>query len=57
MGDQAENLRQQIYRSSNKRNHAKTISFVSGKGGVGKSNISLNFAIEMQQRGKKSFNH
>ncbi|TXL67699.1 MinD/ParA family protein [Cerasibacillus terrae] len=53
MGDQAENLRQQIYRSSNKRNHAKTISFVSGKGGVGKSNISLNFAIEMQQRGKK----
>lgn len=55
MGDQAENLRQQIYRSSNKRNHAKTISFVSGKGGVGKSNISLNFAIEMQQRGKKKF--
>lgn len=52
MHDQAENLRQQL--DSVKQHHlAKTISFVSGKGGVGKSNIALNFAIELQNRQKK----
>lgn len=49
MYDQAESLRHQL--TSNK-GQAKTIAFASGKGGVGKSNIALNFAIELQQRKK-----
>ncbi|MCM3165731.1 MinD/ParA family protein [Peribacillus frigoritolerans] len=32
---------------------AKTIAVLSGKGGVGKSNFSLNFSIALSQRGKK----
>ena len=32
---------------------AKTLAVISGKGGVGKSNFSLNFAISLAQKGKK----
>ena len=49
MCDQAESLRNQL---TNNKGQAKTIAFASGKGGVGKSNIALNFAIELQQRKK-----
>ncbi|HEY4601574.1 MAG TPA: MinD/ParA family protein [Cerasibacillus sp.] len=51
MHDQATNLRQQLD-SVKQHPLAKTIAFVSGKGGVGKSNIALNFAIELQKRHK-----
>src|SRR5690625_5265006 len=47
MHDQAERLRHKL--SPNKK-QAKTIAFASGKGGVGKSNTALNFAIELQDR-------
>src|SRR5690625_6832476 len=49
MYDQAESLRNQL--TSNK-GQAKTIAFASGKGGVGKYNIALIFAIELQQMKK-----
>lgn len=52
MNDQAALLRQRVegYR---KEATAKTLAVISGKGGVGKSNFSLNFAISLAQKGKK----
>lgn len=49
MYDQAERLRHKL--TSNQK-QAKTLAFASGKGGVGKSNTALNFAIELQERNK-----
>ncbi|WP_366480699.1 MinD/ParA family protein [Ornithinibacillus hominis] len=51
--DQAEGLRRKLEEASNKPIQAKTISFVSGKGGVGKTNISVNFSLELCKQGKK----
>ena len=52
MYDQAQRLRQRVSDANN--NHScKTISIISGKGGVGKSTTVLNFAIELQKRNKK----
>src|SRR5699024_1886129 len=50
MRDQASKLRNIV--SGNDRT-AKTISIVSGKGGVGKSNTAVNFALELLKRDKK----
>lgn len=52
MNDQAELLRKRVesYRNETK---AKTLAVISGKGGVGKSNFSLNFAISLAKKGKK----
>lgn len=52
MRDQAANLRKKIDRL-NTTKQAKTIAVVSGKGGVGKSNFSLNFALNLSKKGKK----
>jgi len=52
MTDQAENLRQKLTIKQRQKS-AKTLCFISGKGGVGKSNVALNFAIELQQQRKK----
>src|SRR5699024_12588218 len=48
MTDQAENLRRQLTLKHNRKS-AKTLCFISGKGGVGKSNVALNFAIKIHQ--------
>lgn len=52
MKDQAEILRVKLKRFETKAN-SKAIAVVSGKGGVGKSNFSLNFSISLANRGYK----
>lgn len=48
MNDQATNLRRQVkLRDRKNLKKAKTLSVISGKGGVGKSNFALNFALEL----------
>ena len=50
MEDQAEHLRT-IVKNQLSSIQTKTIAVVSGKGGVGKSNFSLNFAISLSKKG------
>jgi flagellar biosynthesis protein FlhG len=50
--DQADSLRKQL-KMMKIQKQAKTISFVSGKGGVGKSNIAVNFSLSLCKKGKK----
>lgn len=51
MRDQAENLRMKMLESQGAL--GRSIAIVSGKGGVGKSNFSTNFAINLSKLGKK----
>lgn len=51
MRDQAERLRLKML--ENQHLLGRTIAVVSGKGGVGKSNFSTNFAISLAKQGKK----
>ncbi len=48
--DQADNLRQKMEKTVQQEKQAETIAFISGKGGVGKSNIAINFAIQLAKK-------
>jgi flagellar biosynthesis protein FlhG len=54
--DQAQSLREYMHRyniQQQKTNSSRFITITSGKGGVGKSNFTLNFALGLQEAGKK----
>lgn len=52
--DQAQNLRNIIKMQNQKMiQNARVISVTSGKGGVGKSNTSVNIALQFQRQGKR----
>lgn len=52
MRDQAESLRLKLLKKHGLK-EAKVIAIVSGKGGVGKSNFTLNFSINLSWKGYK----
>ncbi len=51
--DQAEQLRNIIKRQSMPDQLARVITVTSGKGGVGKSNLSVNLGIQLSRMGKR----
>lgn len=57
MRDQAERLRELAKRSlemNSLRSQARVIAVASGKGGVGKTNFTVNFALALQEAGKRA---
>ncbi|WP_176142519.1 MinD/ParA family protein [Halobacillus hunanensis] len=52
MADQAEQLRSRLLHKM-KPTSASTIAIASGKGGVGKTNFTVNFALKLIEEGKK----
>ena len=53
--DQAEELRNVIKKQNQRtKKPARIITVTSGKGGVGKSNIAVNLAVQFQRMGLKT---
>ncbi|MEJ8546470.1 MinD/ParA family protein [Brevibacillus borstelensis] len=53
MHDQAKRLRERMQQNSPSR-QTRLVTVTSGKGGVGKSNFSLNFALGLREKGHKA---
>ncbi len=51
--DQAEKLRDIVKKNQKTAPKARIFTVTSGKGGVGKSNVAVNLAVQMKKRGKK----
>lgn len=55
MADQAESLRRLLERNTPRLPHkARRIAFLSGKGGVGKTNLAVNCALVLSRMGRKT---
>lgn len=53
MKDQAEQLRRRLSEKREPEKKSHTIAVASGKGGVGKSNFTLNFALSVAKEGQR----